>query len=303
VTWDDPNYLRAFEGVNLNTPDWYHWLIEEPGWALLTTALSPLGPDAAYRVVLFASPLAFVLSANKIAGGRWLAVGVHSWLILAALVLVSSLGTAMYVGAIRQGVATSLFLLLVANRLPPVVSALLAGTVHSCMLVVAAVVALAQAVGRDRRLAVLLALGFGLYAVLLGLHLAPSPFAGADLGRRSDTYTGSTGLNLLGYAAFVLQIGGPLWLAREVKSPWHTASLVFLAAAAALSAANPGFIRIGLTLSAFVLLTLTGVRTRRGWMAVVLWLGLSVALALWNGRDDMTGRDSWLGLWGLVLNR
>jgi hypothetical protein len=38
-------------------------------------------------------------------------------------------------------------------------------------------------------------------------------------------------------------------------------------------------------------------------MAVALWLGLSVALALWNGRDDMTGRDSWLGLWSLVLNR
>lgn len=303
VTYDDGNYLRAFDQDAATFRSWWHFLIEEPGWRVLTGLLSPLGDEAAYRVVLFLSPLGFILGANRIAGGRWLAVGWWSWLTLAALLLDRSLGTSLYVAAIRQGVATSVFFLLVATRLPPVVAAALAGTVHSAFLVVAAVIAVAQAAARNRKVAVLIACGIALYGVLLAFGLAPSPFAAVDLGRRAATYDQATGLNLLGYAALVILQGGTLFLARDTRSPWLGGSLVLMATGAALSIANAGFVRLFLSLNAFILMTLAQTPPRRRALAVAYWFAVGMAVTLWADRNATSARDSWLGLWSLVLVR
>lgn len=304
VTYDDSNYLNAFaQNAGAEYRSWWHYLIEEPGWSLLTFALSPLGAEPAYRLVLFASPAAFILGANKIAGGRWLAVGWWSWIIIVALVVESGLGAIMYVTTIRQGVATSLFLLLVAFRSPPVAAAALAGTVHSAFLVILPAVAAAETFGRHRVVTIVGALALGLYAILLGLGLAPSPLGEIDLGRRSTTYELASGLNLLGYAISVILFGGALYLVKDVRTPWHSASLLLLAGTTALSVANAGFVRIFLSLNAFLLIAILNAGLRQRTLALAYWFSLTVALALWEGRDAVLPQDSWLGLWSLVLLR
>lgn len=301
VTYDDTNYLAAFEPNIATFRDWWLFLIEEPGWHATTAILSPLGSEAAYRLVLLLSPAAFILATNKIAGGRWLAVGWWSWLILAALVLDRGMGVGLYVAAIRQGLATSLFLLLVAFRAPVVAAAFLAGTVHTSFFVIAGVVGIVQFGARDRRIAIATTAAIATYAVLLALGFAPSPFGSLDLGRRAATYDLASGLNLLGYAALVIQHGGTLFLARDTRSPWLGGSLVFAAAGAALSIANAGFVRIFLSLNAFVLMALTQTPPKRRVQAIGYWFAVMVASTLWADRDAVSARDSWLGLWSLVL--
>ncbi|MBC6982110.1 hypothetical protein [Caulobacter sp. 17J80-11] len=303
VTYDDTNYLAAFDPDFEHFRSWWLFLIEEPGWQLLTVILSPLRDELGYRVVLLLSPAAFILAANKITGGRWLAVGWWSWLIIAALILDRGLGVGLYVAAIRQGLATSLFLLLVALRAPVVAAALLAGTVHTSFLVVAGIVGLVQFGARDPRIAAAVTGAIALYGVLLALGVAASPFGSLDLGRRTTTYELASGLNLLGYTALIIQYGGTLLLARDTRSPWLGGTLVFAAAGAALSIVNAGFVRIFLSLNAFMLMALAQSPPKRRVLAIGYWFAVMVAATLWADRNAVSARDSWIGLWSLVLGR
>ena len=300
--WDDSNYLQAFQPTRFTSTNWYHYLIDEPLWSALTQLLgSFLDPVTSYRVVLFSSPAIFFLSANRIAGGDWLRVRWHSWMILAAFVLDTSIGARLYISAIRQGFATSTFLLVAALGWP-IIGALAAGMIHTSLLVSAAVVGIANSARRYPALAGVLIVAIGLWGVATFLGLSPTLDDDFDLGRRTGVYTGVTGLNLLGDV-----VTGSIWtitllLLQKTPSLWRTAAMVFVPVALVLAMANGGFERLFLDVDVFLLLAIAcAIRTPQARLAGLVWLSASVALALWEASKGLDIRDSWLGQWKLAL--
>jgi hypothetical protein len=302
ATWDDPSYLAYFTNPPEYGRNWWRFLIEEPGWTLLTSTLrGAMHPEAAYRWVRFFSPLLLFLGANRLIGGRWLSVTRGSWLFLLGFFLDEQVGARGYISAIRQGLADSVFIFLMALRAPAAVSVLGAASLHSAMLVVAPVATFLRSLLRNKWLAVGAAAIVVIYAILLSLGLAPSPLESAQLGRREDTYAFASGLNFLGFFGVAFKYAPFLWLLRKSQSPWYAITLIMAPMMMALSIANPGFLRLVLTVDLFALMAMcTAPDTGETRVGIAFWLAVNVFFELWAGRHA-DPRDSWLGLWSLAL--
>jgi hypothetical protein len=301
ISWDDHNYIAYF---NINSDQFSSVIstdIEEPGWGIIIYVIRMFA-DAflSLHFVMFISIIIFLLSANKIANGKWTGCNLKSWFIWASFLLIPSLATSAYFAAVRQGLAQSVFLFSVALGAPPLISTILGGSIHSSLVVAGGIHTLSRYANRW-----LLAVGLlfiSLYAIGLATHHLPSPLTGLNLGRRTFVYTNADSLNFFGYAAVLVTYVPIFFLLRRENNQWIRSSMVMFPIVLGLGAVNPGFQRLFMTLDMFMFIGIASMLDKRtAQIAAALFLCATISLGVLESRRG-DPRSTYLGQWSLILS-
>jgi len=301
VALDDLNYVNYFSGEYwrvIDTGNYWLALIEEPIWLAYTSVLGAiLDPEIAVRVTIFVSVCLFFFSLNRLAPQAYL-------FIFLAFLICDQLAVQLYFNQIRQGLALSLFLLVLALTNSPAArfgGTLVASLVHTAFLAVAPVVLIARLVKHPMyRLAIGSLVAIGL--LILAQTVAPN----IEWGRREAIYEFGRKFNF-NYYIFILVEFAPIFILTGVfrhggwKDDLYYVTLVYFILAFGVTLINEVGGRLMYFSTAFVVV-LIGInfRFKQGKIAAIYWLVLSLFYVLYEG-TKLADYDSWSGRWSLIL--
>lgn len=294
---DDENYIAYFEGANFTIlTNALSYSLEEILWSAYASFMGGIfGAETALRITIFFSSLTFLVASGKLARGAWL-------LIFFAFVIDAMLATQMYYNQIRQGLALSIFLMMIAGGLRPFLGAVVASAIHtSFIFVIPCVIAAAVAKRSNIRLVAIL------LAVVLGVYYLNSLMGDIDLGRRSATYELEGKLNVFFYAFAFLQYGLIFFLLKQKNSDdqqefWFRFSLIFVTFAICLSFIHEAAARLMYIANALVVILLgLNLKRERAKIGAVVWFLLLLVILINEGRKGGFGPDTWFGRWALIL--
>jgi len=281
--------------------DWWRLIIEEPLWNMYTTAMgAELGPEAALRVTIFISVFLYLFFASKLAGGAW---GTTIFL----FALHPHLGVQMYFNQIRQGVALSIFLMLVSIlrvRTPVRIGAAAAAAalLHSSFIMTTVLTVLYVVKPSVRILASVLG-AFALIAVARNIDI----FSLIETGRREGLYATTAAVNVNFYIVTLPCYGVIfylLWPARAKidVSEWYFLSFVIaIAAIVAAETYEAGGRLVYLAEAAISILVARNIRSQNGLAAFGVWV-LSIAIQIISDyKYDIYAQVRVFDKWELII--
>lgn len=298
LTNDDANYVGYFSNEAVFTArDIWHWVLEEPLWRLGSATLGALfGPFIAYRGVIFFSVLGFFIAGRRL--------GAPLLLLAFFFVVDQQLGPYLYFLAVRQGVATTVFLLLLASPVGLIGAAFVAALIHSTFLLLlpGAIIAHLIATRRFRWAGIAAGVLAALGAILMLRGYLNGPLLSLDLGRRGVLYSRTAHLNANFYLVAAVQYGLVLWLARDMKNRLFIATACVAAVGLVLMAYNGMFGRVALSLDALVSIYLcTQYRRRSAQIAMVFFTAALLIGQYSVAKNAMSTNASWGARWALIL--
>jgi hypothetical protein len=297
ITPDDESYLAYFEAVKFPIifDNLLFILIEEPLWSLYTSWLgSVIGAENALRLTIFASSLMFLIASTRLTRGAWL-------FLLLIFILDSNLATQMYYNQIRQGVALSVFLFLIAYKIDIRLAAGFAGTLHSSFLIVFLAAVVARVV-RVRGM-----IFFSILYVIVVYYLK-ARIGDLDLGRRTEMYDIKGNLNVFYYLSIFVQYAIALFLTRPKRhdkyaSSWYQFTLLFLAVTVPLTFLHEAAGRLMYLASAFAGMSIgMNLHQKKARIGAVIWIFILIFIIVNEGRKLGFNEDTWLGRWILIAS-
>lgn len=304
TTYDDLNYLAYFSGLaNSSQTNWWSWLIEEPLWRAITNSFGPLfGAELGYRIVLFLSVLTLFLAS-------YILIGRVSWFIVGLFILDMAFSTGLYAFAVRQGVATSSLIMLLAIGAWPLLAVLTAASIHTGITAFIPAAIVVHMLPR-KNLLLTVTVGFASAAIMLAASLTDvlrTIFSETDLGRRANYTENIIELNIFFYMSVAVKYGLVLYLSRPASPDskhfkLYVFSAMATASAVALVITNGAFARLFMSLDALlcVYLAATISQTRTKW-AVLVWISMIAFLAVNESMKATGAMDTWIGRWLVVL--
>ncbi len=281
--------------------DWWRFIIEEPLWNMYTIAMgTKLGPEAALRATIFISVFLYLFFASKLAGGAW---GTTIFL----FALHPHLGVQMYFNQIRQGVALSIFLMLVSIirvRTPVRIGAAAgaAALLHSSF-IMTAILAVLYAVKPGARILASILGAVALIALARNIDI----FSLIETGRREGLYTTTAAVNVNFYIVTLPCYGLVfylLWPARAKidVSEWYFLSFVIaIAALVATETYEAGGRLVYLAEAAISILVARNIRSQNGLMAFGVWM-LSIAIQIFSDyKYDISTQVRVFDKWELII--
>ncbi|WGJ16192.1 hypothetical protein QEV83_08105 [Methylocapsa sp. D3K7] len=198
TAFDDENNIAYFKAdsaeivqriSSLQDPKFL--VFDEPLWDIYTAFTGILlGPEDAFRLTLFLSTFLFLYCSTILGGGNWI--------IITFLFLIHyGLATQMYYNQMRQGVALSVFLVLLvslkilSNSSRKIFSSFIAIFIHTSFLVV-----FASALVSAMKPIIRIIVGILGISTLLLLFQTQDLFEFVNAGRREGLYEGTDSLNL-----------------------------------------------------------------------------------------------------------
>ncbi len=208
MAFDDGNYIEYFsrvvtiyEKVTLEDADWWLTLIDEPLWDAYATALgTTFGPEAAFRITIFAGVFLYLFSATRLSKGGLFTV-------LFFFALHPSIGLQLYFNQIRQGLAFSIFLLFVSTlklRMPIklALASGLASLVHTSFVLILSLVA---SYFLRPRIRIFVFIAFVVIFAFLVNYI--DLFSMINVGRREGVYTSGASVNINFYIVTLTTYG------------------------------------------------------------------------------------------------
>lgn len=298
LTNDDANYVAYFSSKDaFQAPSLWRWILQEPLWRVGSSTLGAvLGPFAAYRAVLFLSALGLFVAGRRL--------GAPLLLLAFFFILDQQLATYLYMLAIRQGVATTVFLVLLATPLGAIGACLVAALIHSAFLVLLPGVLIAQLItARHFRWAGVLAAGVaGIVAVTMLTGYLDGFLLSLDLGRRGTLYSRTAFLNVNFFLVASMQYGLVLWLARDVNDRLFILTISIVAAALVMMGVNGMFARVALSMDALVVIYLCKHYRRRGAQIAMLVFVATLLVGHYStAKNAIATNASWAARWSLLL--
>lgn len=298
LTNDDANYIAYFSNRDaFEAPTLWRWILEEPLWRVGSSALgSVLGPFTAYRVVIFLSVLGFFFAGHRL--------GAPLILLAFFFILNQQLATYLYMLAIRQGVATTIFLILLSTPLGPLGACLIAALVHSTFLLLLPGALIAQLITARRfRWAGVVAAGM---ASLLAAMMANGSLDGVlnsiDLGRRGLMYSRTSMLNVNFFILSSVQYGLVLWLARDGKDKFFVITACMMAATMVVVGSNGVFARSSLSLDAILVIYLSKKYLHRPARLAMFVFVLALLFGHYStSKNALSTNASWSSRWYLLV--
>lgn len=317
---DDDNYLNIFDGViSQYATDWWLYFLAEPLWLGYTALLAGVLPaETSLRLTIFISSMMFLFASNKLTRGAWI-------FICLGFLIDSTLATQIYYNQIRQGLALSVFLMLVAARVGPIWGGVVASAIHSSFLLIipCAIVAM---VGKKSSKHLMISI----FTLLVVIFAFRSSFFGIlDLGRRADIYELKGALSIFFYI-FVISQYGFIYLMLRANSGevdgalWLKFIFVFVVIALFVTLFHEAAGRYVCVMNALVM-SVIGARLRntgpsfstletnpnrfladlseidRARICSVFWLLTLLAIQLNEDAKTDFGQDSWIGRWVVIV--
>lgn len=295
---DDANYVAYFSNKDaFEAPNLWRWILEEPLWRIGSSMLGTvLGPFAAYRTVLFLSALGFFVAGRRL--------GAPLLLLAFFFILDQQLATYLYMLAIRQGVATTVFLLLLSTPLGAVGACLVAALIHSAfiLLLPGALIAQLIAARRFRWAGVVTAGVAGIVAAMMLAGYLDGFLLSLDLGRRGSLYSRTELLNLNFFLFATIQYGLVLWLARDINDKLFVLTTSIVAVALVVLGVNGMFARAIISVDAlFVIYICKHYRRRDVKIAMIIFVITLLFGQYSTAKNAISTNASWAARWSLLL--
>ena len=294
---DDQNYISYFEGYSgsIVTNVWLYFL-SEPLWTSYARFVGNLfGPEMGLRLTIFFSSFIFLIASNKLARGAWIFV-------FLVFVLDYSLAPLMYYIQIRQGLALSVFLIIVATGFNPILGAIVASTIHSSFIVVIPCAIVAGVWIRSKIW--IWAIFFSIAILVLYLN---KTMGDIDLGRRSENYDLKNATNIFYYLTYFIQFGVAFYFlynkqATEQERSWYRFSLIFFSFSICLTFVHEAATRLLFFADVFVMILLgANIRKRRAKIGALIWLLMLFLIMMNQNIKGGFGPETWYGRWKEIL--
>jgi len=294
---DDLEYLSYFSGTSATLVDsLWSTVIEEPLWIWYSASLGGvLGPELALRVTIFIATMGLLLAATKLARGAWVFV-------LLAFLLDASMATLFYYIQVRNGLALSLFLTVIAFAGNSLVAAAVASSVHTSFLVGVPCSVLTHLTGKSK-----LAFAAGVALTAVGVVVVGQQLQQLHLGRRTGTYEWGSTSNANFYLVALVQYAIMLWGVWPSRRDEHINRLlryttIFFVTALSLTFVHEAAVRLVFVSRMLLVVSLgASMKTPRAKVAGAVWIGLLVLLVLLDSLAMEMSPDAWLARWEAIL--
>jgi len=295
TAWDDSNYIAYFaHGSPAVFTYWWDYFLSEPLWSLYTSLMGSIfDPINAFRITIFLSSFMFLIASKKLTRGAWVFV-------FLAFVFDHFLSTQMYFNQIRQGFALSVFLMMLAQGMSPLLGAVAASLIHTSFISVIPCVIFA---GIKR-----INLGWLAVGTAIGVYFLKGIIGDIDFGRRNGYMLGTT-LNIFYYLYNIFPYFITLYLLKDSNSEqdeqqvfWFRFTFLYVILAFLLTFVHQAASRLNYFQGAFLMILIgLNIKGRRGKICAIMWLILLVITLVLEG-SKVGIEDSWYGRWGLILN-
>jgi EpsG family len=303
IARDDENYLNYFLAIddgfsNLND-DWWHFVLEEPLWRLYASNMGNIfGVVHALRITIFFSSLMFIVASGNITRGAWLFV-------FLVFVIDDCLASQMYYNQIRQGLALSIFLTIIAIGLSPFWGAVVASLVHSSFLLVIPFYLMSLVIKKFNVSWVIV-----ITVVIISTYLIKSVAPDLDFGRRTDIYELKGKLNIFSYLVAGFQFGSVFlfffrqkYFYDETQLVWLNFSLFFFIVAICLTMIHEEAGRMMYLERAFMMIVIgMNFERKRVKIIALFWLLFLFAGDINEARKVSSNDDTFFDRWSLILN-
>lgn len=303
IALDDENYVNYFTFADFFpglAGDWWNFLLNEPLWLYYCSSMgNTFGAEFSLRITIFLSSFMFLLASGNITRGAWL-------FIIFAFLLDGTLATQMYFNQIRQGLALSIFLTLIACGLWPLLGVVIASLIHSSFLLVIPFI-LATLIIKKYNISWVIAVMFAIISVFIIKNIAPD----LDLGRRNEQYEFKSKLTIFYYLVAVVQYGLVLlfFLSQKyyfgrVDLFWLNFSIAFFLFVILMTFIHEASGRLLYLENAFLMILFgLNMENKKVKFIAMLWLLLLLAININEARkvSDIPN-DTFFDKWAMILN-